>query len=136
MRRHQHARASAGYPSQDELSVVDQWCDGLSSEGMKEYVLLQEPATWLRAKALSLEYEKKIYKQSEKYKGLQKTVTFTDSTVEVEDESPTSESSESRSTGEEKKIKEKKPRKEKKTDTLKTARAASPVLRFGGIITQ
>ena len=54
LRRHQHARASAGYPAQDELSVIDQWCDGLSSEGMKEYVLLQEPATWLRAKTLSL----------------------------------------------------------------------------------
>ena len=46
---HQHARALAGYPGQDELFVVDLWCDGLGSEGMKEYVLLQEPALWLRA---------------------------------------------------------------------------------------
>ena len=128
LRRHQHARASAGYPAQDELSAVDQWCDGLSSEGMKEYVLLQEPATWLRAKTLSLEYEKKIYKKSEKYKGLQKTVTITDSTVEVEDEKPSSESSESSSSEEEKKTKEKKAKKEKKTVTVKTARAVSPVL--------
>ena len=68
-----------------------------------------------------LEYEKKIDKKSEKYKSLQKTVTITDLTVEVENESPTSKFSESSSSKKEKKTNEKNAKQENKTVTVKTA---------------
>lgn len=68
LRKHQYARRKEDYGEVGDRTIVDVWCDGLKSESMRTYVMMEDPRTWEEAKRLSLDFEQRVYKRSGKYK--------------------------------------------------------------------
>lgn len=64
LRRLNHARGARQYGVMDSQSVMEQFCDRIESEKMRDHVMLNQPKDFEEAKKIAMEYEKKVYRRS------------------------------------------------------------------------